>query len=407
MNDQQGKQAHQLSETEWNSLVDNHITSLNTRKGNTVMVPPEHQLVGNEYQKILINRYITTDLIRHFAYAVGDPNPLWRDPDYARGTRWGGIIAPPLFDFCISDSDGAGNGPEGSFLLPGFNLFAAGDRHEYFGVIRPGDEFRIFDRYLGVEEKPIKDKSYRLFLESGQRFFINQREETVVVVTGRRIMTGTPPGRVADTQNALYKDMKRHRFTKEELDVIHQAYDDELAGKNRQGSDTLYWEDVKEGDDLKPVIKGPLDMSDSCSAFLCEYGGSFAIKWNIMRKNIESYPVDPETGEYRYRRDWHFEDKIAQISGVPYAFQIGKFGEMILGHLVSNWMGDDGFIKTLDFQIRRINIMGDMNRLKGKVIKKYIDKNEHLVGLEIWSENQNGKIIIKGQATVVLLSRAI
>ena len=35
--------------------------------------------------------------IRRFAQAVGDPNPLWQDEKYASKTRYGGIIAPPLF----------------------------------------------------------------------------------------------------------------------------------------------------------------------------------------------------------------------------------------------------------------------------------------------------------------------
>jgi acyl dehydratase len=35
--------------------------------------------------------------IRLFAEAIGDLNPLYLDEEYARGTRWGGIIAPPTF----------------------------------------------------------------------------------------------------------------------------------------------------------------------------------------------------------------------------------------------------------------------------------------------------------------------
>ena len=37
----------------------------------------------------------TRDGIRHYAHGIGDDNPLWCDPDYAAGTRWGGIVAPP------------------------------------------------------------------------------------------------------------------------------------------------------------------------------------------------------------------------------------------------------------------------------------------------------------------------
>jgi acyl dehydratase len=35
--------------------------------------------------------------IRRFAAAIGDSNPLYSDPEFARTTRWGGIIAPPTF----------------------------------------------------------------------------------------------------------------------------------------------------------------------------------------------------------------------------------------------------------------------------------------------------------------------
>lgn len=35
--------------------------------------------------------------IRRFADAVGDANPLFRDEEYARNSRFGGIIAPPGF----------------------------------------------------------------------------------------------------------------------------------------------------------------------------------------------------------------------------------------------------------------------------------------------------------------------
>ena len=215
-------------------------------------------LIESEYQQSQNHRSVTEDLIRHFAYAVGDPNPLWRDPDYARGTRWGGIIAPPVFDCCIASiCTAAGNAPDGGLSCYRVSyLFAGGNKHEYFGVIRPGDEFRIVDKYLGVEEKAVKDKTYRLFLESGQRTYINQRDEVVAVAIGRGVGTGTPPWITGDDA-ALYRDRKRHVFTKEELDAIHHQYDEQLEGKGRRGKEVLYWEDVAVGEELKPIAKGP------------------------------------------------------------------------------------------------------------------------------------------------------
>jgi hypothetical protein len=40
---------------------------------------------------------MSADVIRRWAFAIGDANPLWLDEDYARSTRWGSILVPPTF----------------------------------------------------------------------------------------------------------------------------------------------------------------------------------------------------------------------------------------------------------------------------------------------------------------------
>ena len=39
----------------------------------------------------------TRDNIRHYAHGIGDDNPLWCDPSYAKQTRYGDVIALPSF----------------------------------------------------------------------------------------------------------------------------------------------------------------------------------------------------------------------------------------------------------------------------------------------------------------------
>jgi hypothetical protein len=68
-------------------------------------------------------------------------------------------------------------------------------------------------------------------------------------------------------------------------------------------------------------------------------------------------------------------------------------------------MGDDGFLKKLECQARRINIVGDTNWITGNVVRKYIEEGEHLVDLKLKSENQDGIIHMPATATVRLLSR--
>ena len=35
--------------------------------------------------------------VRRFAEAIGQPHPVYTDPDYARSSRYGALIAPPTF----------------------------------------------------------------------------------------------------------------------------------------------------------------------------------------------------------------------------------------------------------------------------------------------------------------------
>ena len=56
------------------------------------------------------NAVATKDAIRHFAFGYGDNNPLWTDEEYVKKTRYGCIVAPPMFlCSCQSGIGGAAN----------------------------------------------------------------------------------------------------------------------------------------------------------------------------------------------------------------------------------------------------------------------------------------------------------
>src|SRR5687768_12709413 len=44
-------------------------------------------------------RTITEEWLERFGDGVGDFNPLWRDSNYANKSRFGGLVASPLFTF--------------------------------------------------------------------------------------------------------------------------------------------------------------------------------------------------------------------------------------------------------------------------------------------------------------------
>ena len=85
-----------LESEEWQKAVDYEITDEDIER--------QRALLGFD-QAAKTREYIQTateDNIRNFAHGCGDDNPLFTDPDYARKTRWGGIIAPGMMTGVIN-----------------------------------------------------------------------------------------------------------------------------------------------------------------------------------------------------------------------------------------------------------------------------------------------------------------
>jgi hypothetical protein len=228
-----------LSDSEWNDKLDRKIAEFNAGKGELKLPVPIHDIMDNEYERGILNALVTEDLIRHFADAVGDPNPIWRNRTYAQNTRWGGIIAPPLYESCISFGSSFG----GRLRVPGVARLAAGNKHDYFGPIRPGEEFHCYDKYGGFEEKKVEGKPYRMFIESVPRYFVNQHDEVKAVATGRNIYLATPPSRRKPKEGggkeskvgAKYAGKDYRRYSEAELKEIHDDFDAQLTGSKRRG----------------------------------------------------------------------------------------------------------------------------------------------------------------------------
>lgn len=74
---------------------------------------------------------------------------------------------------------------------------------------------------------------------------------------------------------------------------------------------------------------------------------------------------------------------------------------------MTNWQGDDAFLKKLYAELRRFNVLGDTTWVRGKVTQKYVENGEHLVDCEIHAENQRGETTAPGMATVSLPSKSV
>lgn len=128
--------------------------------------------------------------IREFADAIGDANPVYRDPDDPATKAAGGILAPPTllrtFLYEPRAAVEALDVKDWSFIVHGEQEF------EYLAPVHAGDVLIAQDRILGVTEKESR-RAGRLQIAVIETTFRNQAGEPVqiarrtLVETGKRI----------------------------------------------------------------------------------------------------------------------------------------------------------------------------------------------------------------------------
>src|SRR4029453_1850315 len=100
------------------------------------MIAEAEGLVGKPLRIEQWNHEASLDTIRHYAWGVGDNNPLFCDEAYAAGARFGGIVAPPTFLYSCG-SAGMGLG------LAGMQPIYGGTRWEYLDWVKRGDRISL------------------------------------------------------------------------------------------------------------------------------------------------------------------------------------------------------------------------------------------------------------------------
>jgi acyl dehydratase len=138
--------------------------------------------VGVEWPPLVFE--IEKGMIRHFAQAVGDPNPLWQDGEYAARSSYGGIIAPPTFVITL----GFSRIERMLAPSPSQAVLHGSTELEYYKPVRPGDVITVTTRIANVRERQGKmGKTVFVTLDIGYK---NQRQEVVARCRQMAIIVG-------------------------------------------------------------------------------------------------------------------------------------------------------------------------------------------------------------------------
>ena len=339
------------------------------------------------------NTQASRDTIRHFCNGIGDTNPLYRSPKYAKNTRYGRVLAPPCFLYSILWPGGQGGS------MPGIHAWHSGNDWEWHRPIFEGDDIR----YVMVPSDLVEKQSRmarRTFISYENVYYMNQSDEVIAKAVGWAVWAE----RGASGEQGKYLHIDKASYTPEQVKKIY----DDIDNEEIRGANARYWGDVEVGEEMAPVVKGPLSPRDM-NAWLMGGGSPYMRAHEIFVAYQKRHPavgmVDSTSGQIDVPELVHMEDSRAQEIGIPGAYDYGCQRMSWLGHVLTNWMGDDGFLWKMYGELRLFNVIGDTHWIKGKVTRKYIEGGKCCVDVDCWGENQRGDTTMPGHGTIILPSR--
>lgn len=350
-------------------------------------VAASHELTGKEVrEREPWNTEVTLDAVRHFVYGTDDDNPLWFDEEYAKASALSRNTAPPCFVVSVMYPI-----LHGAKVRAPLSSLIGGVAYEWFSRIYVGDRLHPVVRQKDFYQKTNKAGRRLNFVIAEVQYF-NQLDERVAVATGTMIMA-------EQDEDQLMFERPIHCCDDQEIARLVKCFKEE----SRTGGTRLTVDDVNVGTDLPSITRGPLMIGDMV-AWNAGCGPSYkAGRWGFFELSDHNAVRNPVTGFSVKNSQQHEDSNIAAWRGMPGPFDNGVMRTAWVAPVVTNWMGDEGFLSKLDVQVLRPAIYGDIATYSGSVTS--IDRESGCVQVELTGTNQEGERTTKGSAEVILPRR--
>ena len=347
----------------------------------------------------IFNSTVSYEAIRNFANGVGDSNALYRDEEYAKGTRYGALVASPswvasVFPHWVLQG------------LPGIHADHSASDWEFLRPVYVNDKIRPTCNFVGFDVKTSRFAGRTVF--EYQRFeYWNQRNE--LVSRGYNMLVRyerqTAKKKIADGEGKYDHIQVPHPWTPEEQAKV----DEDCLAEEIRGPKPRYWEEVNVGEEVPPVVKGIFGITDMvayCVGAAPVQLGAHGVQLRTYKKHPAWAFREPSLGSWEPVYGVHYLPSAAKGVGAMYAYDAGIQRNCWMVNLFTNWIGDEGWLKSCSSQYRQFVYLSDAVWFRGKVTKKYVDENgEYCVDIEAHGVNQRGDDTIPTTATVILPSR--
>lgn len=356
--------------------------------------------------------------IRRWVQAMDYPNPVHWDEEFARGSKFGGIVAPQ--SFTVAMDYGHGCHPSCVGKIPGSHLIFAGEEWWFYGTpVRPGDKLVQERTFAGYKVTETGFAGPTMFAD-GDTIHRNQHGALVAKERATSIRYLVEEA----NKRAVYGKENRppKTWTRAELQEIEKLRLDWILS-NRDGVSPRYSE-VKVGDKLARRVIGPhsrVTFALECRAHRQNIWGTW--RWNVpegvydpakedagfgedMSYDFDARKIDPRQGDGLYHgpSSGHVNPDKAEKVGMGGVYGYGS--SMNAWHLdtIAYWAGLEGYIWHSRTQFRSPAFEGDVTYIDAEVVGK-TDQSAYgmpIVTVQTKMTTQNGETILKGTADVQL-----
>lgn len=305
---------------------------------------------------------VTRDAIYHLALAIGDLSPLYLDEDYAKRTRWGTLLAPPIIVQTMDTLRAVGHSglPEG---LPGVHSIWTSSLYDWVRPPMLGDRIRAECYLKEMREKESAFGDGRALYQTYEAKYYDQDNNYV----GLRNDTWIRIERQKTKEKKKYGDIQLAHWKPEDIDRFQQHYRSEERTVER------FWDDVKVGDPLHTILKGPL--TPTAEIAFESYFGIYLVGNKVASRLLDKHPalmIPNEQGVPEPPQRVHWDNHFTQnLLGLPGAYDLGPERCSWLIQGMTDWIGDNGRLTRLEAKYLKFNYMGDVTWIRGKVLDKF------------------------------------
>ena len=289
---------------------------------------------------------VTTDAVRHFAWGIGDNNPLWVDQDYGPPSGLTTTVAPPSFAYAIDETTVAPG-------LDGYERHYESVKWKWFHRLEIGDRISAESKILGEDHDSAAD-------------YIWQHGETSFHCSGKGVVAKANVTTRRDKKELTPVDERDEiKYTPEQLSEIEEA----ILNEKCRGASPRYCEELSVGDPLGIVTKGPLSIMDIVAWCAGTMGSP------DTQKGFSTGGLDDQTATGPQLAAW-------------------------VMHLLTNWMGDNGFLHELTITFSGLPSLGSTTTISGSVTSTFMDENKCFCEITFTCLLQNGELIANGIALI-------